>query len=296
MNVTVDSLDNTTANSTAAQKPSSATSAQLEVLFIALQVTLSALAIIWLGAHASLRRPPSAAPAAPKKRKEQRKEDKFVEGFRPSDALMFPIMAGLTLVGLYYLIQWLQDLAVLNKILRIYLSGMSFLCLGKLCADTLGLSTTFMFPSTWAGRGKKLVHVDAGDRKLYEVDLHTGARVVSQQKSPLPGWIGPLVPERINSFLWTLRHLLTKEWTVRLAARGFGMTETGVKLETVLGALTATIVIGIYHSTEWVALSNLLGTAFSYSAFTLMSPTSFPIGTMVLAGLFVYDIIMVFYT
>jgi minor histocompatibility antigen H13 len=43
-------------------------------------------------------------------------------------------------------------------------------------------------------------------------------------------------------------------------------------------------------------LSNVLGTAFSYSAFTLMSPTSFPIGTGVLVGLFVYDIVMVFYT
>lgn len=51
-----------------------------------------------------------------------------------------------------------------------------------------------------------------------------------------------------------------------------------------------------YFMTGWVWLSNILGAAFCYAAFTMISPTSFLIGTMVLAGLFVYDIVMVFYT
>ena len=50
------------------------------------------------------------------------------------------------------------------------------------------------------------------------------------------------------------------------------------------------------YESGWVALSNLLGSSFSYASLIMMSPTSFPIGTMVLAGLFVYDIVMVFYT
>ena len=43
-------------------------------------------------------------------------------------------------------------------------------------------------------------------------------------------------------------------------------------------------------------LTNIMGFGFCYGTLQLMSPTTFWTGTLVLAGLFIYDIVMVFYT
>src|SRR5690554_3762322 len=72
-------------------------------------LVLAALFPIYAGAHASLRRPPSAAMPRGKKKGEvghaedSDDEDLEVEqhvGLTPSDAIMFPILAGITLAGL----------------------------------------------------------------------------------------------------------------------------------------------------------------------------------------------------
>jgi minor histocompatibility antigen H13 len=55
-------------------------------------------------------------------------EEAKIEGMTPSDAILFPILAGATLGGLYLVIKWLDDPKLLNKILNVYFSGM-FLCL-----------------------------------------------------------------------------------------------------------------------------------------------------------------------
>ena len=79
-------------------------------------LVLAALFPIYAGAHASLRRPPSAAMPLKKKRKTKTKgddedsEDEELEveqhvGLTPSDAIMFPVLAGFTLSGLYFLIK-----------------------------------------------------------------------------------------------------------------------------------------------------------------------------------------------
>ena len=41
---------------------------------------------------------------------------------------------------------------------------------------------------------------------------------------------------------------------------------------------------------------NLIGFGFCYGTLQLMSPTTFWTGSLILGGLFIYDIIMVFYT
>jgi len=43
-------------------------------------------------------------------------------------------------------------------------------------------------------------------------------------------------------------------------------------------------------------LTNLMGFGFCYGTLQIMSPTKFWTGSLVLGGLFIYDIVMVFYT
>ncbi|KAJ9145548.1 Intramembrane protease 2 [Coniochaeta hoffmannii] len=272
--------------------------AEWDFLILTAQVTLSAMCIIWLGANSSLRRPPSAAPPKKDKDKKREKEEKFVEGFVATDAIMMPILAGCLLVGLYYLIKWMEDPELLNKIIRTYMSLMSVMSLGKLSADALHLLTSLVFPAVWMDGAGKLYELDYVRRQQVLLGGDDATETVAQdKKTPFPGYLSAVkLSPKLNGFFWEVRHLLTEEWTLRLAMHGLGRTKLKIKLNDMIGFNIAVLATIAYFVTGLPWLSNVLGTAFSYSAFTLMSPTSFAIGTAVLAGLFVYDIVMVFYT
>ncbi|KAH6630515.1 signal peptide peptidase-domain-containing protein [Chaetomium sp. MPI-SDFR-AT-0129] len=261
-------------------------------------VVASALSIIWLGAHGSLRRPPSAAPPKLKKGEKRREEEKFIEGLVASDVIRFPIMLAATLMGLYYLIQWLQDPAILNTILRGYMSIMSIVGLGTLAGDALSNLTSLVFPTMWVDSKGVVHHIDEGQKRHYVVDKKTGEETTVEGKTtPLPGWFSHLKLSPLSTgLLWSLRYLITQEWTVRLAVSGSPVFNFELRLNELLGYALAVVVSVAYHLTAWNALSNILSTAMCYFSFMMFSPTSFTIGTMVLASLFVYDVVMVFYT
>lgn len=268
-----------------------------EFLLVEAQVIFSALSIIWLGAHASIRRPPSAAPARTQGNRKKPRDDQFTEGFAASDAIMLPITAAAVLIGLYYLIEWLQDPDLLNKFLRVYLSVASILGFGRLAGDALNVATSLVFPTIWADRQGTIYRIDAEHRCQVRVGSNGLESDVSGKKTPFPSFLSVLSrSDRINTIAWEVRHLLTEEWTVRFAVHGLAFVKFNIGLNNILGILVSILVSIGYHMTQWPMLSNVLGSALSYSAFSLMSPTSFPIGTMVLAGLFIYDIVMVFYT
>lgn len=297
----VANVTNATSHNGTAPVPSRSTLfdlyAEWDFLLLTAQVTLCAMGIIWLGANSSLRRPPSAAPPEKKKGKKQEKEDKFIEGFVATDAIMMPVLAGCLLVGLYYLIKWMEDPELLNKIMRTYMSLMSVMSLGKLSADALHLLTSLVFPAVWMDSAGRLYKVDYARRRQLLLGGDASENVATDKKTPFPGLLSTVrFPQKVNGFLWEVRHLLTEEWTLRLALHGLGRTKLKIKLNDMIGLNIALLATIAYFVTGLPWLSNVLGTAFSYSAFTLMSPTSFAIGTGVLVGLFVYDIVMVFYT
>jgi minor histocompatibility antigen H13 len=268
--------------------------AHWDFIYLTMQVTLSAMGIIWLGANSSLRRPPSAAPPKSDGKKKS-KDDTFTDGFAASDAILFPLVAGTLLASLYYLIKWLQDPDLLNKILRTYMSIMSVASLGKLSADILHLLTSLVFPSIWMDRSGTL-HEISSTRRKQMISGEDGPSV-SNKKSPFPGLLSEVsFSSKTNDMAWEVRHLLKEEWTVNIAMYGLGSCEMNIKLNDLVGFCLALAITMVYYLTNWSSLSNLIGSSFSYAAFTVVSPTSFPIGTMVLAGLFVYDIVMVFYT
>jgi minor histocompatibility antigen H13 len=276
-----------------------------ELILMYVHLLASALFPIYIGSHASLRRPPSAA--SPKKsEKDDDEEDELeveptVEGLRPSDAIMFPVLAGVTLAGLYYLIKWLNDPAILNKILGYYFSLLGVFGVGRLAADCLNVGTTFIFPSVWSSRGTAY-YIDpllsqqvTGEVKPARTQTH---RKFTDKNNPLPGIFSSITfPDSINKQLWSLRALLNNHWVFRGYLHGVFSLKTKVQINDVFGFLLGITAIVLYNTvgkTWW--LTNLIGFGFCYGTLQLMSPTTFWTGSLVLAGLFIYDITMVFYT
>lgn len=262
-----------------------------------LLMIVSPLMIIWLGAHGSIRRPASAAPPKLKKGEKKRKEEKFAEGLVASDVLRFPLMLGTVLIGLYYLIKWLKDPSILSKILRAYMTIMSVTGVGQLAGDALDILTSLVFPTMWADSAGRVYHIDGHRRCQYVLDEAGNETIVKGKETPLPGRLANLASsEAARLRFWDVRHLLTEEWTMRIAVYGKTLAKQEIRMNDIMRFIIAAAVAVAYHYTGWTTLSNLLSFAMCYFTFTLISPTSFGIGTAVLASLFVYDVVMVFYT
>lgn len=280
----------------------------VRILPLELRLVFSALFIIYIGAHASLRRPPSAAPAIItrtgkplKQAKKREEEDAFTQGLLPSDAIMFPIMAGIILVGLYYLTQWLQDPSILNKILTIYMTLGGLVSLSGFFAYFIQRVTNFVFPN-FVRRNGIVYEFDSVNENIHALQP-SGPNDHQSQASPGAGEVSPF-PFRLfqtsnsvrNRTQWELRHLLTEDWIVRLNIHTVVAEKFHMQFSHLLGAVGAVIAVAIYLTTGSKPLSNLMGLGFCFGSFQLLSPTTFSTGSLVLCGLFVYDIVMVFYT
>lgn len=105
------------------------------------------------------------------------------------------------------------------------------------------------------------------------------------------------MPETLLDLLWAYRDFPTKKLTVKFFVHRIIAVRYHVDLFGIVGALVAVSAL-LYEnlvSRKWW-ITNLFGFAFSYNSIMLISPTTFSIGSILLAGLFVYDIVMVFYT
>ncbi|TAQ85548.1 hypothetical protein B7494_g6127 [Chlorociboria aeruginascens] len=279
-----------------------------ELVLMYIHLIIAALFPIYTGSHASLRRPPSAQIPERSSETENYEDDDDeievqtpMEGLTPSDAIMLPIFAGITLSFLYLVIKWLKDPALLNKILGWYFSTLGVVGVGKLLADGMNVGITFIFPLVWSTR-RETFHVDPLLREQTSGAV-SPTRTLAHQKStgktnPFPGLFSRIqFPKAINETLWDLRSLLTDHWIFKAYFHGLLSLKTKVRFNDVLGYLLGLVAIIAYNFSgkAWF-FTNLMGFGFSYGALTLMSPTTFWTGSLVLAGLFFYDITMVFYT
>lgn len=267
-----------------------------------LHIIFSAVFSIFIGAHASLSKPSSAAePSKSQKAShgDNDEEDIFgnettrkMEGMSPMDALTLPLLAGGTLAGLYFLIKWLEDPALLNKILNYYFSIFGIVAVTMLLGDAVAVATSFAFPSTYTYAGK-VWKVDQKLSKMICLASQSGKNL-----SPLPGWLSTLqLPKGLTEQLWSLRNLLTAKLRVRVHLHKVFTTSFRVRVPSLVAFFVAVIAVGYYAMIDkpwW--LTNLLGISLAYNALQLMSPTTFWTGTMVLASLFLYDIYFVFFT
>lgn len=272
---------------------------------IEIKMVLSAILIIYVGAHASLRRPPSAAPPTKLKRKGGKlvvddEKEHFAQGFQATDAILFPFIAAAVLIGLYYLIKWLQDPAVLNMILRLYMAMTGILSIGVFFGDIFQFVLNIVSPDYWADRSGRVFEIDPASRtqKLLKAPQEDGSEKETDpgKRLPLPGLASGLnVPTTISKAAWGLRYFLKESCVLKIRVPGDGFTGD-IKITSIIGFALGCAVEGLYLYTESSMLSNIIGLSVCYMAFNWMSVTSFTIGTMVLVGLFFYDIVMVFYT
>lgn len=266
---------------------------------------VSALFPIYTGAHASLTRPSSAA-KSPKRSKrkdsyntdteeedeERRGPIQKMESLQASDALMLPLIAGLTLGGLYLVIKWLEDPAILNKILSFYFSQMGVFFAIALLKDGLLVLRSFIFPriygqggKTWCGKQSERIFTTVGEN----------AQV---RRSPLPGLMGRIpLPNVLLQTLWTCRDLAYQRLRFRAHVRGtlnFKCLVGLLDLISVTLGLSAVGYFAFVMKPWW--LTNFLGFSFCYGSLQFMSPSTFATGSLILGSLFFYDIYFVFFT
>ncbi|KAF7189816.1 Signal peptide peptidase 1 [Pseudocercospora fuligena] len=264
-----------------------------------IHLLVAALFPIYIGAHASLSRPSSAA--KPSKRTEQDQNDddeeeetvQKMEGLTPTDAIIFPVTAGLVLATLYWLIKT-YGASVINTVLGIYFGLIGTFSVAKLINDTLSTVAGVLMPGYYADQGK-LWKVSADK---HEVMIASDANGTKSRSSPFAGIFGRLpLPSFASNVAWWLRDLVFKKFEVKGYAKNLFdfkiiMTQNNA-LSAILGV--AAIVYSFVGDKPWW-LTNLQGFAVSYGALQLMSPTTFATGTLILSGLFFYDIWAVFFT
>ncbi|QIW94558.1 hypothetical protein AMS68_000076 [Peltaster fructicola] len=253
-------------------------------LMLYTHIILAALFPIYTGAHSSLSQPSSAA------KSEQTDEDEeeaiqMMEGLSASDAVVFPVTAGLVLATLYWLIKR-YGADIINVILAWYFAGTSIFSVAKLFSDGAELCLSFIFPRYFAVAGQ-----------LYEVkerEVVTSKGQDSSRVSPLPGFLGRLP---LSKVMWTVRSALKQKYTLEAYVKALLDAKSDFTVLDVTGLLVgiAAVAYNSFVAKPWW-LTNVQGFAVSYFALQLISPTSFDIGSLVLCGLFFYDIWAVFFT
>lgn len=262
-----------------------------------LHLLVSAILPIYAAAHASLARPPSAAPRKPKNGdKEDEDEDREdesptkIEALTPSDAIMFPILAGGTLASLYFILKWLQDPAWLNWALGLYFSQVGLFFATKFIKDGLTLIRSFVLPKQFS-RGGELWKAD---QQANCFQTETGKSTTS----PLAGVIGRVpLPKAVSTWLWHVRSLLYTKARLNLHVHRLVTLKTPVEFLDVL-SLVLSCGIVYYHTfigKPWF-LTNFLGFSFCYGSLQFVTPTTAWTGTLILSALFFYDIYFVFFT
>ena len=265
-----------------------------------LHLIVSALLPIYAGAHASLSRPSSAAkPHKCENHVDDDGEDddtqesqQKMEGLSPGDAIVFPVIAGCTLAGLYIIIKWLEDPVLLNKILNWYFSVFGVLSVAKLFTDAMGVLHSYAFPESyrwdgnvWEVRSRLRKAESLPDRSL-------------QTSTPLPGLLSRLpLPASLSTVLWNLRDLPSRKLDIRVYIHRINSSHFHIGPQGFLSLIVALVAVFCYNlfGKPWW-LTNLMGFGFAYNVLQLMSPTTFWTGTLILSSLFFYDIYFVFFT
>ncbi|TKA69865.1 hypothetical protein B0A55_08922 [Friedmanniomyces simplex] len=267
-----------------------------------LHLIVSALFPIYAGAHASLSRPSSAAKPVKKKRRSVGSQDEDadddddeevvqkLEGMSPRDAVIYPVVAGITLAGLYYLITKYGAKAI-NLIFGWYFAVAGVFSVAKLVSDAATVAISFVFP-TYFGWNGRLYRVDGTKKKAIVV---RGAADEGEVDSAVPS-----VPTWLKTFygtIWAVRAAIKQRYTVHVRA-GRDLDEktnfTMVHALATLFGITTSAYANLVAK-PWY-LTNLQGFAVCYTAFQMLSPTSFTTGSLLLSGLFCYDIWAVFFT
>ncbi len=270
-----------------------------------LHLLASALFPIYTGAHASLSIPYSAA--SPSKKKHDANDDDSVdeeskavaeirEALTPKDAILFPLLAGFTLSFLYFIIKWLEDPSMLNKILSYYFSLVGVVYGRKFYKDAFTVLRSLFLPNQYEQSGR-LWRINRTKHQYDRVNDISDSEQ-AYRKSPLPGQLHRFpIPTKVADRMWRIRDLLYAKYSLNFHIHKLFSIKAPVDILDALAISTSLVVVGYvaFLDKPWYIL-NLLGFAFCYGATRYMSPTTFWTGTLLLSALFFYDIYFVFFT
>lgn len=261
----------------------------------------SALFPIYTGAHASLSRPSSAAKPVKDETNTQDNDDEDdeenvqkLEGLSRGDALLFPVMAGGVLFTLYMLIQYFGA-SMINTILGVYFSVIGTYSVSKLISDTFSTAFGFFSPNYYSSSGKIWKVLD-GERRVVAIDSNGDNTVL--RVSPLAKKMGAVpLPAKLLDLAWILRSFFRQKSLAKIYLKGVDNIRITFTLNNIFASVLGALAIGysLFIDKPWM-LTNLQGFAVCYGAFQLMSPTTFGTGSLILAGLFFYDVWAVFFT
>ncbi|KAL4794920.1 signal peptide peptidase-domain-containing protein [Aspergillus venezuelensis] len=272
-------------------------------------VIISALFPLYIGAHASLSRPSSAAKPSKgsdkeahddsddeEENEEHHSADQKMEGLVPSDALVFPLTAGATLGGLYLVIKY-AGADLLNKILGFYFSQMGMFFAMAFVKDAVSVARSFVFPRKYT-RKERTWKPKPSERIFSVVPVPSTQKPVDVRSSPLPGFLGSIqLPGFVLSALWTFRTVLYWRAKLRIHIHRVVNLECPLGALDILSVLLSLPAVGYFtfYSKPWW-LTNFLGFSFCYGTLQLMSPSTFVTGSLILSSLFFYDIYFVYFT
>ena len=267
-----------------------------------LHLIVSAVFPIYTASHASLGRPRSAGPPDASDSEDEsygKIDDEVIdklEGLRPRDAILLPILAGCTLCGIYFLLKYMKDAVFLNYVLSIYFSTVGIFFTTTFIRDVLLQARSFIFPGQYSAHG--VVWKVSQDHNVYRAYKSPDTPSVICETSPLPGMLRKLpLPAITKSLLWKIRRVSYFKVTVKLQIHRLVDSKLNLGAIDILSALTAFMVVGYdFFIHKYWFVTNLIGFSFSYGALQAVTPTTAPIGSMLLTALFFYDIYFVFYT
>lgn len=210
----------------------------------------------------------------------------------PIDAILLPLFAGISLASLYFLIKWLEDPALLNKVLNWYFAFFGVWSLARMIRDSMSTFTSFVRPKIYDKDGRTLeIHDNQRESKL-----NCSPSVEQKPQVLEPSAASPLSSKVIDT-VSTVRELLLRQLDVRVYVHKTVQAKFKIGLQGITSLFIA--VVGVLYfnfiGKPWW-LTNLLGFSFAYSALQIMSPTTSWTGTLILGALFIYDIYFVFFT
>jgi minor histocompatibility antigen H13 len=284
--------------------------AMLPLLPTYIHLILSAIFPIIIASHASLSRPSSAA--KPIKKKSRSTADKAsdsesedeeepvpkIESLTPSDAILFPLLAGVTLASLYFILKWLKDPAWLNYILGLYFSQLGLFFVSRFLKDGMVVGRSVVFPTSYSlrdGKGRTRVYrVDVKERQYIPIDGNGDEK----RPSALPGFLSKIpLPAFLMNQLWSLRNTLHIRKRLKIDLQDIFKLRTHLTIFDAAALLLSLAVVAwhTFISKPW-PLTNFLGFSFCYGALQYTTPTTAYTGTLILLALFCYDVYFVFYT
>lgn len=250
-----------------------------------LHLIVAAVLPIYTGAHASLKRPANTlSPAQVRKsRNGQETDDDLleddededdeasaspIENLTATDALMFPVTAGVVLGGLFLIIKFLNDPSILSRIMTWYFSVMGVFAVGKTASDLLSISISYIFP--WRFR--------SADGKIYVAGYNSYKAKDSDSKKENPCGRLCFLPKSLWGPTWALRRTLGMRWCLVVKSKGWSQhIKKRFWVGDLVGLVSGLMVVGAYAlgGKHWI-LSNIMGVSFSYGAVQVRSEPSPP--------------------